>query len=269
MALEDVEDTLAEALRADNYREFVYGRYHPSTITGCPLKGFLNKMVDSETRLNNYLFQGSAVHFYLQKKPSLLNKALREAGYHPLDIDYEVHKLHEIEDGITLTGTCDILAGGNGSTDIIDIKYSSVRPETHKGRIFQYMSQVNTYAHMFGADRYGLLLIYSYANDRAKGGKPTNIPDSLTMLEGEKNQDNWEITRNKARQIHTALGEAGYPDGERWTTEGLADRPDSFWDDVRELINLDHAPSYEKECDYCDHSDYCPVYNSGLKGMGR
>jgi len=266
MALKDLEDTLANTLRENSRRESEYGYYHPSTISGCPLKGFLDKMTETSTELNNYMFQGSAVHFYLQENPELLTQALYDAGFHPLDTRYEVHTIYEMEDGIHLTGTCDALANGDNGVAIVDIKYSSVRPETHQGRLFQYMSQTNTYSHMFGADEYGLLLLYSYANDNQSGNKPQNIPDSILLLPGEPNEDNWEMVKSKARQIHYALGEFGFPDGERWEDSYI---PDEWWDKILGIIDRGNCPAYEKECNYCDHSDHCPVFNSGLKGMGR
>lgn len=266
MALKDLEETLADALRRDNYREKEHGYYHPSTITGCPLKGFLDKMTETSTELNNYMFQGSAVHFYLQNNQNLLTKALGDAGYHPLDTKYEVNTIYDMGGGVRLTGTCDVLANGDDGVAIVDIKYSSVRPETHQGRLFQYMSQVNTYAHMFGADEYGLLLLYSYANDNQSGNKPQNIPDSVLLLPGEPNEDNWNLTKSKARQVHLALEEFGFADGDRWDDSNI---PDEWWDKILAIIDRGACPSYEKECDYCDHSEVCPVLNSGLKGMGR
>lgn len=269
MPLKDIEQTFSEALEEDNYRGDTYGEYHPSTITGCPLKGFLDKMTESETKLNNWMFQGSAVHYYIQEKPNLLTKALEDAGYHPLDTEYEVRTIHDISEDVRLTGTCDILTHGENGTSILDIKYSSVRPETHQGRLMKYMSQVNTYAYMFGADEYGLLLLYSRANENASGNKPKSIPESVLVIPEEPDKENWEITKSKALMIHQALEEYGYDDGLRWDNEELEISDDDFWDGVMNIISSEHCPSYDRECRYCDHQDYCPVYNSGLSGMGK
>lgn len=272
MALKDLEDTLADTLRRDSYRDLDHGLYHPSTITGCPLKGFLDRMTENHTELNNYMFQGSAVHYYLQNKPSLLTSALHDAGFHPLGISYEEHTYYDIGDNVTFTGTCDAIAEGPDGTAIVDIKYSSVRPETHQGRLYQYMSQTNTYAHMFGADEYGLLLIYAYANDNASGNKPKNIPDSILLLPGNKSEDNWNITKAKARQVHSALDNFGYGNDMRWEKSELEAKILDFWEKVMEFIDKDQCPSYEKECDYCDHSEYCPVNQGefgGLRGLGQ
>lgn len=270
MPIEDLEETFGDALREDSNREFTHGEYHPSTVTGCPLKGFLNKMTEDETPLNNYLFQGSAVHYYVQERSELLTKALSESGFHPLDVQYEVSNVTNIGDGIDLVGTCDVLAQGDDGLNILDIKYSSVRPSTHKGRLYKYMSQVNTYSYMFNADRYGLLLIYSRANDRASGNKPKTIPDSIAVIPGTPDRENWDLVKSKASSIHTALEEFGYTNGVRWEKSELETKMDEFWKEIMEIIDKSSCPSYDKECNYCDYKDCCPVNNGklgGLRGM--
>lgn len=263
MSLKAIEDTLSNAIEYNSSRDHPYGEYHSSEISGCPLKTFLDKMVELEQQLNRWLFNGSAVHYYLQNNPNLLDRALSDAGFHPLDTDYEVETHHHLSEDVWLSGRCDIMTHQGGKRSIIDIKYSSIPPHSGHGRIYKYMSQVNTYAHMFNADEYGLLMINSKSN---------HIPDDIVMLTGEPNEDNWELNKQKAFSIHHALEEYGYPDGTRWEQSDLEERMDSFWEEVMELIDKDNCPSYEKECQYCDHSSYCPVKQGklgGLRGLGK
>jgi len=228
-------------------------------------------MPDHNFELNCWLFQGSAVHYYLQEHPSeggfdgLMTEALHKSGYHSLDIDYEVSTTHRIEDDLVITGTCDILCHGeDGRRSIFDIKYSSVHPSTHKGRLFKYLSQVNTYSHMFGADEHGLILV----NNRAGKGNspPHSIPEGITVIDGEPQEDNWEMMKDKARAIHNVLKEYGYEGGERWSTAMLEDADVDFWEELFNYLSVDNCPSYDKECKYCGHKDYCPIQSGDVGG---
>lgn len=254
---------LRNQLESSTYREAEYGEYHPSTISGCPVMAVLDRMIGSEFVMNSYTFAGSAVHYYLQET-GILTDALYEAGYHPLYTEYEVHTRKRIEDGIYLTGTCDVLCDDGENTTIFDLKYSSLKPEYAEGRVMQYFAQVNTYAHMFDADEMALWLIAS--NERE------NLPQNgLTLLTGEPKEDNWEVVKEKARQIHKTLGMLGYDDGRRITKSAAKAYNKEDWEDVFKHINLDHAPAYEDEHKYCDHEEYCPICNdvfaSGMEGF--
>lgn len=257
MEPDKIEESLGNVLEENGIREDKFGYYHPSEVSGCPLSTFLDYMTESETILNKWLFQGSAVHYYLQET-GLLDKALHKAGYHTLDTKYEVPTNYDLGDGAKITGTCDILTHDGDDTIILDIKYSSVKPSTGTGRVYKYLSQVNTYAHMFGADEYGLLLI----NNRAD-----NIPEEINVVEGTPSEDNWELVKLKARAVHRALNRYGYPDGERWSTKQLKNAGVDTWKDIMEDIPEEHSPSYDGECRYCDHKDYCPVENGKLGGL--
>jgi len=258
-----IEDALAERLRENNHRESHHGKYHPSTISGCPLKALLDRMTDKETILNRWLFQGSAVHYYLQEKPGLLRDALHDAGYHSLETDFEVPTIYPVEEGIFITGTCDILTHGHGKRSVIDIKYSSIPPSSGHGRIWKYASQVNTYANMFDCDEWGLMMINS---------KSDNIPEDITMISQEADEENFELIQDKARNIHSALSRAGWQDGERWDPTELDAKMDETWEMVFDFISTQNCPSYDQECKYCDHKEYCPVKQGetgGLVGMGK
>lgn len=254
-----LEDTLADVLERDNaaYGQHVYGEYHPSQVSGCPLKVFLNWMTDDETTLNSWLFQGSAVHYYLQET-GLMTEALNDAGYHPVHTSYEVATQKEIGDGITITGKCDIHVGRNGDTTIFDIKYSSLPADSGHGRIYKYMSQANTYAHMFDADAYGLIMINSKSRD---------LCDDIAVMPGQMSEENWEIVKQKAHSIHEALDEYGWPEGERLPPDLLDNKKNEFWKEMMQFFDKKQCPSYEKECDWCSHSGYCPVKNGKLGGV--
>lgn len=274
MGLEDLPDTLGDVLWEDSKREVPYGEYHPSTINGCPLKAFFKKMAGGETELNRWLFNGSAVHHYLQETGKL-TRALHRAGFHPLDVDYEVSTRTEIDDEISIVGRCDILAhenmnDGDPKRTIIDIKYSSIPAHSNHGRLYMYAAQANTYAQMFNADRFALLLINS---------KSDHIPDDIAIISHASDEETWEITVEKARQVHSALNMMGYSGDEMWDKESLIDDYQNGVDSVRETmqevlqeIDKSHCPSYEKECQYCDFKKACPVYQGdvgGLRGMSN
>ena len=259
---DEIAEELSNAIEEHGNRGKTFGQYHPSTISGCPLKAFLNWITDNETQYNRWLFQGSAVHFFLQEHPDLLQKALNDAGYHPLDTDYEVHKLHSINEYVTITGTCDILTHTEDERAVIDIKYSSIPPTSNHGRLYKYASQVNTYANMFNADEWGLLMINS---------KSDHIPDDIVMIDQETDDENFEKVKEKATGVHQALSHFGYPKGERFAPSELDAKMQDVWDTVFNFISQKDCPSYEKECQYCDHKQYCPVKQGevgGLRGLG-
>jgi len=260
---ERITRELGNTLEENSIRENVYGEYHPSTISGCPLKSFLNWMTDSETTLNRWLFQGSAVHFYLQEKPGLLRDAMHDAGYHGIDTRFEVPKKYSLEDGAEITGRCDILATDGDEEHVIDIKYSSIPVHSGHGRLWKYASQVNCYANMFGADEWGLLMINS---------KSDNIPEDIEMINQEADEENFELIKSKAQRLHYVLEEFGYQDGERLSPSELDAKMSEVWDTVFDYLDKDNCPSYDSECDYCDHKEYCPVKQGemgGLIGMGN
>lgn len=264
MSADKLEDSLVNALQEQSQRNYPFGEYHPSQVTGCPLKVILDQMTDKETIYNSWLMQGSAVHHWLQQT-GIMTDALAEAGFHPLNTKYEVGTHHRITDDVYLDGTCDIICNTEGRSFIFDIKYSSIPASSGHGRVYKYMSQANTYAHMFGADEYGLIMISSKSSDLL-GMEPGNSPDISVMM-GEKSPDNWENVKRKARVIHNVLEEAGYDAGERWSKKMLEAADVEFWEEVMENISRQECPSYSKECNYCDHEEYCPVQQGKLGGV--
>lgn len=257
MAKEKLQEEIRKVIAETADRPNVYGEYHPSQITGCPLKVFLNWMTDNETTLNNYLFQGLAVHYYLQET-GMLTEAMHQAGYHIINTEYEVRQRKKIDDDITIVGRCDVLGERDGNKAIFDIKYSSIPVDSGHGRMFKYFSQANTYSFMFGAEEYGLIMINSRSDD---------LVSDIYVMDGQKSEENWEKTKKKARQIHEALGVYGWPDGKRWEQGQLEDADKDFWRDVMGFFDSQMVPSYEKECNYCAHKDYCPEYNGKLGGV--
>lgn len=263
MDKEKLNKALAGKLSESTYRDSEFGEYHPSTISGCPVMAVLDRMIGSEFVMNSYTFAGSAVHYYLQET-GILTDALYDAGYHPLYTEYEVHTRKRITDGIYITGTCDVLCDNGDKTTIFDLKYSSLKPEYAQGRVMQYFSQVNTYSYMFDADEMALWLISSNERD--------NLPkNGLTLLTGTPQEDNWEVVKNKAKQIHKTLEMLGYDEGRRITESEAKEYDKSDWEDMFKHINLEYAPSYDKEHKYCDHKEYCPICNdvfaTGMEGF--
>lgn len=265
---DELEAEFGRVLKATNSREFTFGEYHPSDISGCPLKSAIDKMTEGTTELNAYLFQGSAVHYYLQEQRSpsgydgIVTEALHNLGCHPLDTNYEVSGSKEIEDGVEITGTCDVFASDGEDNIILDLKYSSVTPSTHHGRLLKYMSQVNCYSHIFDADQQGLVLI------NHKAGKYNSdidsIPEGITAVLGEPSDENWSLVKKKAVAIHNVLETFGYERGERWTADMLEDADLDFWQELFKFLDAGDCPSYDKECNYCDYEDFCPVVNGDV-----
>lgn len=256
---DEIEQNMADVLVEDSFRADENGKYHPSAASGCSLRLLLDKGTGAETTLNSWLFQGSAVHYYLQES-GLMDDMLHRSGYHPVDTKYEVHTEHEIEDGISITGTCDILTTNGENTTIFDIKYSTIKPEYGHGRLMKYFSQLNTYAYMFGADEYALMMIHSKSRDLAG--------DGISVLTGEPQQDNWELIKNKIISVHRKLEALGWEAGETvWSVSQLEDEPDEFWKELLEGMKTDYMPAYDEECKHCDYSTFCPV-KQGKVGKG-
>lgn len=258
----DLEDSLKDTIVDDGKRSSPNHHFHPSQITGCPLKVHLDQMTRNETILNSWLFQGSAVHYYLQES-GLMDQALKDAGYHPATIEYEKNIKYPITDDVWINGTCDILVEDDGSRVIYDIKYSSIPVESGHPRLYKYYSQANTYAQMFGADDYGLIMINSRSQE---------LRQDIHILEGELSDENWDIVTNKALNIRDALQAAGYYDEDAdvvWQPETLEDVDVGFWEEVVAHFDKQQIPSYDKECKYCDHSEYCPVKQGKLGGINQ
>lgn len=256
MKQDKLNDSLAEVLEQESFRPNVFGEYHPSEVTGCPLKTVLDWMTEDEFITNSYTFAGTAVHYYLQES-GILTRALEKAGYHPVHTSYEVSKRHEIENGVEITGTCDVIADNGDETTIIDLKYSSLKPEYAHGRVMKYFSQVNTYSMMFEADKMALWLISSNERD--------NLPaNGLSILSGEPAEDNWEIVKRKVLDVHRTLDRLGYDTGSRLNPSDLEDADKEFWEDFMQSLEASDCPAYNKECNYCSHSEYCPVKNGEL-----
>lgn len=271
MNFDGLQESLREVIDERESRPNVLGEYHPSQISGCPLKVFLNWMTDNETVLNCWLFQGSAVHFYLQQEEgdesgwSRMDEALRRAGYHPVDTEYEVSGEFEVNGEVSIVGSADILSRyhdpDNGEEDgwgVFDIKYSSIPPSSGHARLYKYFSQANIYAHMLGADHYGLIMINSKSRD---------LLDDIVVMEGSVSEKNWGIVQKKALNIHDALTRFNYGDGERWTESELMEKDNEFWKKVGESFNKSNIPSYEGECKYCTHSEYCPQKQGKWGGL--
>lgn len=258
---EELEQTLGDViLDRDHWEDGGHGKYHPSQVSGCPLKVHLNQMTELDFEYNCWLFQGTAVHYYLQES-GIMSEALHKIGYHELDTYYEERTLTQLEDDIYLTGQADIICHSeDGHRTIFDIKYSSVKPGRQNDRLIQYLSQANTYAFMFDADMFGLILIDNRAD---------HIPDGITVVDNERSEENWELVKRKAYSIHEALEAAGFDDGVVWTQEELQEVGESFWKEIMAHFNKDDVPAYEKECNYCEHQDYCPVYNGKLGGVNQ
>lgn len=254
----EIASELGDVIEENGNREKTLGEYHPSTISGCPLKAFLKWITDNETLVNRWLFQGSAVHYYLQEKPGMLTEALHRAGYHPLNTDYEVHTEYHINDDVLITGTCDVLTHGDENDAIIDLKYSSVPPDSNHGRLWKYASQVNTYANMFKADEWGLLMINS---------KSDNIPNDIAMIDGEADEENFEIVTSKAVSIDSALRNFDYGEGERLEASQLESDMMDLWEEVFEYLDRQNCPSHEEECRYCDFKECCPVKQGEFGGL--
>jgi len=258
MQHKDLEQSLIDEIRKDNERPDNDGHYHPSQVTGCPLQVTLDKMTDNKTILNCWLFQGTAVHHWLQQS-GVLSRALHEAGYHMIDISYEIRTHTKIADGVYLTGQCDVIASDGDKRHIFDIKYSSIRPSSGAGRLYKYFSQANVYSYMFDADEYGLIMINSRSRDLL--GVEDGKPDIFVLDNNEPDEENWEMVKRKCINIEELLTNLGYYDGRRISKEELESYESVDWQPFYDQFHKETMPAYNKECSYCDHSDYCPVKN--------
>jgi len=258
MRSRELEESLRETLVEDGKRSTPDHHFHPSQITGCPLKVMLNEKTDHETTLNSWLFQGSAVHYYLQET-GLLDAALQNAGFHPAFIEYEENIKYPIAPNVWINGTCDIKVKDKdtGELTIYDIKYSSIPVESNHPRIYKYFSQANTYAKMFGAENYGLIMI----NSRSQ-----KLGEDIHVLSGELSDENWDIVKSKAINISESLSEY---DDEKWEPDWLREKRPEFWKQVTRFFDRAQIPAYDGECKYCSHSDYCPEKNGVLGGVNE
>lgn len=260
---EKLAERLGYHIDKGDYHDNEYGEYHPSHISGCPLGAFLDFMTEKETEYNNYMFSGTAVHYYLQESGMLTN-ALHDAGYHALDTKYEVPKKYDIGGGAHVLGRCDALTSDGDNKVIIDIKYSSIKPEysgggNTTGRLLKYATQANTYAHIFGADEWCLLMIYSRAD---------NIPDEISTISQEYDNENWEMVKSKAHSIHDALTHFGYDSGTRWEKEWLRRQDTDFWEEVMQFFDEDNVPAYSGELKYTDRDEWVMPYRDDWGGGG-
>lgn len=261
---EKIEREFRKELQKDDHKDPEPGLYFPSEVSGCPLKVYLNRMTRNEVDINSYLFQGAAVHYYLQETGKIAN-ILHRCGYHALYTEYEIASRKEIADGVVIRGRCDVHAiHDDGHTAIFDLKYSSIPADSGHGRLYTYYSQANIYSHLFDTDEYALIMIHSSSGDSDK------FLDKLTVLEGNKSEDNWELVKDKTTNIHEALVAAGYNDDNEWSKDELAEVGVGFWEEVTDHFDLDRIPSYGKECQYCPHKEYCPVNNDKItKGVAN
>lgn len=259
MSLKDIEETAEEVLLADSERKDEDGKYHPSTLSSCPLKTTLDKMTESEPVLNSWLLQGSAVHYYLQET-GLLDGILHKAGFPVYNTEYEVHRMYNVNDEVTITGRCDILTGNDDEQAVIDIKYTSLKPYYDNGRLMKYYSQVNVYANMFGVDRFGLFMINSKSNDLTD--------DGIHMMTGDRDEENWEMMKQRAIDIHDTLEYWGWEAGDNpISVSELDPNQTEFWEEHTQFIDTDQCPAYDEECKYCDFNEVCPVFQ-GTMGNG-
>ena len=263
---DELQEVAPGIIAEDRYPPKNKGQFGPSQVSGCPLKVYLDKMTDHEVTMNSWMFAGSAVHYYLQQT-DILQRALHEAGYHWVHTDYEQTTEFEINDDVSLHGSADVVTSDGEDDVIYDIKFSSLPADSGHGRIYKYFSQANTYAHMFDADEYGLIMINS---------KSQNLRDSIVILEGQMSEDNWEIVKQKAVSIFNRLEKSGYYDleendgrGRRFDPDMLAEADQEFWADVVEGFDTKQIPSYDKECQYCPHADYCPIEQGVLGGLNN
>lgn len=255
MSYEEVCKNLGDELGDDDYHTRRFGEYHPSHIAGCPLGCFLDFMLEEETEYNNYMFSGTAVHYYLQESGKLTS-ALQKSGYNQMFTEYEVMNSIHVGKGARILGRCDALVNSPDKSAVIDLKYSSIKPSYNNSRLAKYAVQANTYAHMFGVDEWCLLMIHSKAD---------HIPDEIDFLADEKSEDAWEVVKDKARNIHEALREAGYDDGERWTEERLKSQGREFWENVMEHFDESRVPSYDTELKWSDRDEWVMPYMDDWK----
>lgn len=255
--LDELPDSLGDQIGAigGDYHDRVFGEYHPSSLSGCPLGTFLDFMTEKQVTQNNYMFSGSAVHYYLQEH-GVLNRALHTIGYHHLSVSHEVSTRHQVTDDVEIIGSCDTIARGNGEKIVIDLKYTSLKPHYKNGRITKYAAQVNTYANMLGADRWCLLFLDRNGDD---------MTDAANIMAGETNGEVWDVITKRARNIHSALDHFGYPEGERWDVEILKNKDVEFWEEVMQFFDEDDVPSYKEELKYSDRDEWVLPYQDNWR----
>lgn len=259
----ELEDVLPGVISEDRYPDKPNNHYSPSQISGCELKVYLDRMLETDVTLNSWMFQGKAVHYYLQEN-DILTEALHDAGYHWVNTNYEVSNVYGVDEEIVINGTADVVARDcEDDTVVYDIKYTALQPDSSAGRILKYMTQAHTYAQMFEADGYGLLMIHSRADDLEEG---------VGVMEGTMSEENWSIVQDKVECIHYALKAAGYFDGNTWEIDEIETVGIGFWEEVIDHFDAQRIPTFDKECKYCDHAGYCPINQGTLaasKGVGE
>lgn len=257
MKHETLDKAAPEVISRDRYPEKDYGHYGPSQISGCSLKVIFDEVTDHEITMNSWMFAGKAVHYYLQET-GILTEALKEAGYHPAFIDYEQTSKYKVKDGVYIHGSCDVLCEDEADKVVYDIKYSSIPVQSGHGRLYKYLSQAHLYARLFGAQGYGLLMINSKTQEFASG---------IEVMEGVMSEDNWEIMQQKAINIHETIELFKDERGLSFPHNEMDHIPDGFWKRIVSRIDTSNTPSYEKECNYCPHSEFCPVEQGKLGGI--
>lgn len=233
-----------------DYHDRVLGEYHPSALSGNPLDEFLDWMTEKQIPLNNHMFNGKCVHYWLQET-GVLRQALHNAGFHAIDTEFEVGVKQEIEPGVNIVGRADVVAHDGDEQAVIDIKYSSLKSHYNSGRLYKYATQVNTYAGMLGADKWGLLLIYSKADD---------VTEEIDMLTNDFNEESWEGVKERAVQVDEALRAAGYQDGNRFTEDKLKKVGREYWEEVMQHFNEEDIPFYDGELKYSDRDEWVMPY---------
>lgn len=244
-----------EAYEGD-YHDDVFGEYHPSQLSGCPLGAFLDFMMEKEVPMNQYIFSGTAVHYYLQET-GILKRALHNIGHHWIDTSFEVGRHKKVAPGVKIVGRADILCHDGEDQWVIDLKYSSIRGQNNQGRMMKYARQVNTYCGMMGGDKWGLLIPYSRAD---------HVPDEIDIFTNDFHEEDWEEAKEKAVNIHEALDYFGYPEGERWDKSQLKQQGEDFWEDVMQFFDGSRVPSYDGELKYSDRDEWVMPYMHGWEG---
>lgn len=241
-----------------DYHNYRFGRLHPSHISGCPLGTVLDFMLEDETPLNCHMFNGKAVHYFLQEE-NIIDRALHDMGFHHLDTNHEVNSRFEVpgvDDDLQIIGRADTITTDGDRDVVIDIKYSSLKPEYKNNRLIKYAAQINAYSFMFDADAWVLLFVYSKADDI------TDPEESINTLVGEPNEENWELMLEKARSIHQALSHFGWDEGNRWDKEELKYKDRDFWEDVMQFFDESWVPAYEGELKWSDRDEWVMPYKS-------
>lgn len=259
----DFEHAVAEAIDKDggDYHDYKMGRYHPSHISGCPLGTVIDFMTEDETPVNNHIFNGKTAHYYLQER-NIIDRALHDIGYHYLDTRHEVsnhYNLKETDDDARIVGRCDTISSNGDDKLVIDLKYSSLKPEYNNNRLLKYAAQINAYAHMFDADKWVLLFVYSKADDLTD-------PESINTMVSEPNEDVWQMMLDKAYSIHDALKHFNWDEGNRWEVEELKQKDRDFWEEVMQFFEEEWVPAYDGELKWSDRDEWVMPYMDKWSG---